>query len=119
MKADAEGSSAGHPNRSWNAGPTHAMWHVVAPAAEDFTVVVADLPGYGKSAPTASRSKREMAATLVATMNELGFDRFAVAGHDRGGRCAAELSRAVNCLGPFGYYGYEYTRSSPGDACHA
>lgn len=76
----------GHPQ-------THAMWNAVAPSlASDFTVVAADLPGYGGSAPVGSGSKRDMAAVLISAMNELGFDRFAVAGHDRGGRCAYRLA---------------------------
>ena len=76
----------GHPQ-------THAMWHAVAPTlARDFTVVAADLPGYGHSAPVASGSKREMAETLLAVMLELGFERFSLAGHDRGGRCAYRLA---------------------------
>jgi haloacetate dehalogenase len=76
----------GHPQ-------THAMWHAVAPLlADDFTVVAADLPGYGRSAPVESGSKRDMASVVVATMAELGFARFALAGHDRGGRCAYRLA---------------------------
>jgi haloacetate dehalogenase len=72
---------------------THAMWHAVAPAlAERFTVVCADLRGYGDSSkPGASpghvaMSKRAMAADMVEAMSMLGFPRFMVAGHDRGGR---------------------------------
>ena len=77
----------GHPQ-------THAMWHAVAPllAAAGHTVVAADLPGYGGSAPVPSGSKRDMARALVATMGELGFERFSLAGHDRGGRCAYRLA---------------------------
>jgi haloacetate dehalogenase len=76
----------GHPQ-------THAMWHAVAPAlAADHSIVAADLPGYGGSDPVASGSKREMAAVLVAVMRELGFERFSVVGHDRGGRCAYRLA---------------------------
>ena len=76
----------GHPQ-------THAMWHAVAPLlADEFTVVAADLPGYGRSAPVASGSKREMAVALAAVMAELGFARFSLAGHDRGGRCAYRLA---------------------------
>ena len=76
----------GHPQ-------THAMWHAVAPSlAEHFTVVAADLPGYGRSAAVASGSKRDMANVLVGVMNELGYSRFAVAGHDRGGRCAYRMA---------------------------
>lgn len=76
----------GHPQ-------THAMWHAVAPVlAADHTVIAADLPGYGGSKPVASGSKREMANVLVAAMGELGFERFAIAGHDRGGRCTYRLA---------------------------
>src|SRR5438105_12918036 len=76
----------GHPQ-------THAMWHAVAPAlADDFTVIAADLPGYGRSAPAPTGSKRDMAAILVSVMEELGFEHFAVAGHDRGARCAYRLA---------------------------
>jgi haloacetate dehalogenase len=76
----------GHPQ-------THAMWHAVAPLlAEDHSVIAVDLPGYGRSKPVPSGSKREMADALVAAMRELGFERFSVAGHDRGGRCAYRLA---------------------------
>jgi len=82
----------GHPQ-------THAMWHAVAPTlAEDFTVVCADLRGYGDSGKPPSTddhepySKRAMAHDHLAAMAHLGFERFAVAGHDRGGRCAYRLA---------------------------
>ncbi|GII85885.1 fluoroacetate dehalogenase [Sphaerisporangium siamense] len=78
---------------------THAMWHAVAPAlAADFTVVAADLRGYGDSGkpPAAddhsTYAKREMARDQVALMERLGFRRFHLAGHDRGGRCAYRLA---------------------------
>jgi haloacetate dehalogenase len=78
---------------------THALWHKVAPRlARRFTVVAADLRGYGESGkpPTDERhapySKREMAKDLVATMSALGFERFFLAGHDRGGRVAHRLA---------------------------
>lgn len=71
----------------------HVMWHRVAPAfAAQFTVVAADLRGYGDSdkppggGDHAGYSKRVMAADQVGLMASLGFDRFAVAGHDRGAR---------------------------------
>lgn len=74
---------------------TSLMWHRVAPLlAADFTVVAADLPGYGRSSCPddsdghAAMSKRKMAATLVAAMRAAGHDRFAIIGHDRGGRVA-------------------------------
>lgn len=72
-----------------------AMWRDVAPVlAQRFTVVATDLRGYGESdAPAGERySKREMAADQLAVMSRLGFDRFFVAGHDRGGRVAARMA---------------------------
>jgi haloacetate dehalogenase len=78
---------------------TLAMWHRVAPLlARDFTVVATDLRGYGESgkpertADHASYSKRAMARDQVAVMRALGHERFRVAGHDRGGRCAYRLA---------------------------
>jgi haloacetate dehalogenase len=76
---------------------THLAWRRVAPRlAERFTVVVADLRGYGdSSAPTddgEAYSKRAMGADMVAAMASLGFGRFHVAGHDRGGRVAYRLA---------------------------
>ncbi|CEJ14928.1 Fluoroacetate dehalogenase [bacterium YEK0313] len=74
---------------------TGLMWHKIAPALADVaTVVVADLPGYGRSSPPdasadhAAMSKRAMAGTLVAAMQALGHDNFAIVGHDRGARVA-------------------------------
>src|SRR5258706_6267000 len=71
---------------------THVMWHKVAPRlAERFTVIAADLRGYGDSSKPdggedhAGYSFRAMANDQVAVMKRLGFDRFFVAGHDRGG----------------------------------
>ncbi|MGX5803950.1 alpha/beta fold hydrolase [Bradyrhizobium sp. Arg314] len=78
---------------------THLMWRDVAPSlARDFTVVCADLRGYGQSscppsaADHAPYAKRAMAADLVVLMETLGFKRFMVAGHDRGGRVAYRLA---------------------------
>jgi haloacetate dehalogenase len=78
---------------------THLMWRDVAPAlARDFTVVCADLRGYGRSscppseATHAPYSKRAMARDMVAVMRSMGFESFAVAGHDRGGRVAYRLA---------------------------
>ena len=70
------------------------MWHaVVLCLVQDFTVVAADLPAYGRSAPSshATGSNREMFAVLVEVMTGLGFERFSRAGHGRGGRCAYRL----------------------------
>jgi haloacetate dehalogenase len=78
---------------------THLMWHAAAPLLTGrHTVVVADLPGYGTSfrpVPTpdhAAHSKRALAVDLVEAMAGLGHDRFAVAGHDRGGRVAYRMA---------------------------
>ena len=78
---------------------THAMWHLVAPKlAEDFTVVAADLRGYGDSSKPfgeedhSTYSKRAMAVDQVGVMDSLGFDTFAVVGHDRGGRVGHRLA---------------------------
>lgn len=75
----------GHPR-------THTTWYRVAPQIGDagFTVVCPDLRGYGRSAkpdpePTsANYCDRVMAADVAALMSELGHERFAVVGHDRG-----------------------------------
>ena len=79
---------------------TGYMWHKIAPRlAEDFTVVVADLRGYGDSdKPTSSEdhavySKRAMAADMMTVMTALGHSQFFIAGHDRGGRVAHRLAR--------------------------
>jgi len=78
---------------------THFTWYRVAPQlARDFTVVVPDLRGYGDSSkpPTTADhgpySKRAMARDQVALMAHFGFDRFAMAGHDRGGRVGYRLA---------------------------
>ena len=82
----------GHPQ-------THAMWHLVAPRlAEQFTVVMMDLRGYGDSARVASDaqhaaySKRAMALDAMAVMQHHGFDHFQVLAHDRGARVAHRLA---------------------------
>lgn len=79
---------------------TRRMWHRVAPLLADrFTLVIPDLRGYGQSgapAPTPggeNYAKRAMAADQVAVMDHLGIDRFAVVGHDRGGRVGHRLAR--------------------------
>jgi haloacetate dehalogenase len=78
---------------------THLMWHSCAAAlAERFTVVATDLSGYGDSlrpAPAADHaphSKRALALDQVQAMASLGHERFAVAGHDRGGRVAYRMA---------------------------
>ncbi len=79
---------------------TLAMWHKVAPAlARDYTVVCADLRGYGDSSKPAglpdhsNYSKRAMAKDMVEVMAALGHRRFHVVGHDRGARVAHRLAR--------------------------
>ena len=78
---------------------TKAIWHQVAPAlARDFTIVAADLRGYGQSskphgkADHSTYSKRSMAADQHALMQSLGFDQFFLLGHDRGGRVSHRLA---------------------------
>jgi haloacetate dehalogenase len=78
---------------------THLMWRAVAPLlARRFTVICADLRGYGRSGCPASRpdhapyAKRAMANDMVSIMGKLGFPRFSIAGHDRGGRVAYRLA---------------------------
>ena len=78
---------------------THAMWHRVAPGLADyFTVVASDLRGYGDSSKPASDRqhlvycKRATARDQVEMMERLGFRRFLVAGHDRGGRVGHRMA---------------------------
>lgn len=78
---------------------THVMWHRVAPKlAEKFSLVIADLPGYGWSdvpksdAQHMPYSKRAMAQAMVDAMEKLGHVHFALAGHDRGGRVSYRLA---------------------------
>jgi haloacetate dehalogenase len=78
---------------------THVMWHRVAPRfAARYTVVCPDLRGYGDSAKPPSDaehvvySKRAGAQDMVDVMTRLGFERFLIAGHDRGARVAHRLA---------------------------
>lgn len=78
---------------------TSVMWHSVAPRLrERFTLVIPDLPGYGWSAVPASApdhapyAKRTIASVMIEVMEALGFARFCLAGHDRGGRVAYRLA---------------------------
>uniref|UniRef100_UPI0005779698 alpha/beta fold hydrolase n=1 Tax=Bradyrhizobium genomosp. III TaxID=2683271 RepID=UPI0005779698 len=78
---------------------THVMWHQVAPElAKHFTLIIADLPGYGWSDMPESDalhipySKRAMAKAMVEVMERLGHVHFALAGHDRGGRVSYRLA---------------------------
>ena len=78
---------------------THVSWHKIAPRlAEEFTVVATDLRGYGDSSKPpggedhAGYSFRAMAEDQLAVMRSLGFARFQVCGHDRGGRVAHRMA---------------------------
>jgi len=79
---------------------THMMWHKTAPElSKYFTVVVADLRGYGNSLVLSggrnhiNYSKREMAKDMIQLMDKLNFKKFFVVGHDRGGRVAHRMAR--------------------------
>ena len=78
---------------------THVMWHKIAPRlANDFSVVLPDLRGYGDSSKPPEGddhfgySKRATAQDQVEVMEQLGFTQFAVVGHDRGGRVGHRLA---------------------------
>lgn len=78
---------------------THVHWHLVAPRlAHDYTVVVTDLRGYGDSSKPRGRedhsnySFRRMGQDQMDVMQHLGFERFCVGGHDRGGRAAFRMA---------------------------
>jgi len=82
----------GHPQ-------THVIWHKVAGAlAERFTVIAADLRGYGDSGKPvglpdhSNYSKRVMGQDQIDLMVSLGFDSFYLMGHDRGGRVAYRMA---------------------------
>lgn len=77
---------------------THAMWHKVASLLKErFTLVAADLRGYGDSEKPHSTpdhapyAKRAMAQDMVEVMEALGFGRFSIGAHDRGARVAHRL----------------------------
>lgn len=78
---------------------TSAMWHAIAPdLARHYTVICADLRGYGRShkpaggGDHAAYSKRSMAQDMAALMAVLGHDRFRILAHDRGARVAHRLA---------------------------
>jgi haloacetate dehalogenase len=106
---EVEGDGASIFVRRFGSGPpvlllhgfpqTHLMWRAVAPLLiERFTVVCADLRGYGRSSCPPSRAdhapyaKRAMANDMVAVMETLGHPHFSIVGHDRGGRVAYRLA---------------------------
>jgi haloacetate dehalogenase len=78
---------------------THVLWRKVAPTlAPDYFVVMTDLRGYGDSSKPPgggdhiAYSKRAMAQDQVEVMKQLGFRKFSLVGHDRGGRVAHRLA---------------------------
>ena len=78
---------------------THTIWHKIAPRlAQDFTVVAADLRGYGDSSKPpgepdhSNYSKRAMAQDQVEVMAALGYNEFYVVGHDRGARVSHRMA---------------------------
>ena len=75
---------------------THVMWaKIAAKLAQEYTVVCADLRGYGASGKpkgVAQYSFREMGADQLHLMADLGFKRFHLVGHDRGGRTAHRMA---------------------------
>jgi haloacetate dehalogenase len=77
---------------------TSFAWRKVAPALASFTVIAADLPGYGDSTISEELiedgrlSKRSMGRVLADVMSELGIEQFALVGHDRGARVAYRLA---------------------------
>jgi haloacetate dehalogenase len=73
------------------------MWrHVIPALAQRFTVIAADLRGYGDSGPSDdpnSYDKRTMSEDMLAVMTEIGFgERFFVVGHDRGARVTRRMA---------------------------
>jgi haloacetate dehalogenase len=78
---------------------THVSWHKVAPdLARHFTLIAPDLRGYGDSSKPdggpdhAGYSFRAMGEDNFELMDQLGYDRFMVAGHDRGGRVGFRMA---------------------------
>ncbi|NUR93773.1 MAG: alpha/beta hydrolase [Kribbellaceae bacterium] len=72
---------------------SHVMWHRVGPAlAGSFSVIATDLSGFGDSTSDGEYSMRALARHQVDVMKALGYDAFAVVGHDRGARCAYRMA---------------------------
>src|SRR5262244_3882643 len=78
---------------------THVLWRKVAPTlSQDYFVVMPDLRGYGDSSKPPgggdhfAYSKRAMAQDQLEVKTHLGFEKFALVGHDRGGRVAYRLA---------------------------
>ncbi|MDJ0843819.1 alpha/beta fold hydrolase [Crocosphaera sp.] len=78
---------------------THVMWHkIAARLAENFTIIIPDLRGYGDSDKPSGMtnhdnySKRVVAQDQIDVMSQLGYEEFYLVGHDRGGRVAHRLT---------------------------
>lgn len=76
---------------------TRSAWHRIAPVlAKSHTVVVPDLPGYGRSRILtdhgAGGTKRWIGQQLHKMMQALGHERYIVVGHDRGGRVGYRMA---------------------------
>ncbi len=79
---------------------THASWHKIAgPLSKRFHVIATDLRGYGDSVGPAeggpnhaNYSFRAMAQDQIGVMAALGYERFFLAGHDRGARVSHRLA---------------------------
>lgn len=80
---------------------THVCWHnIAAELAQAFTLIIPDLPGYGQSAcargvdqmPGSGYAKRGTAEVMIKVMANLGYQRFLLCGHDRGGRVSYRLA---------------------------
>src|SRR5215471_1889319 len=91
---------SGPPVLMWHGAPQSLItWRLIAPdLAKDFTLVMCDLRGYGDSSKPpdgenhANYSKRPMALDGVEVMAHVGYNRFPVVGHDRGGRVARRMA---------------------------
>jgi haloacetate dehalogenase len=78
---------------------TKFAWHKIIPhLADNFTLILPDLPGYGDSIGPSpdtdykNYSKRNMGAAISRLMTQLGFSTYALAGHDRGARVAYRMA---------------------------
>lgn len=78
---------------------THVTWHKVIPGlASNYTVVAADLRGYGDSSKPdggedhSAYSFRAMGEDQFAVMDHFGFECFPVVGHDRGARVGFRMA---------------------------
>src|SRR5580704_16615222 len=81
----------GYPNN-------HVLWYAVAARlAERYHVVLADLRGYGDSSlpepgpNLVNYSFRVMAEDMIEVMENLGYQRFFLVGHDRGARLSHRM----------------------------